>query len=53
VRIASALIRQFEIKVGGESSLFTPDSFRHLKVSKQREVLGKLRVAGDVKMEPF
>jgi hypothetical protein len=36
--------------VGGESALFTPDSFRQLKVSKQREVLEKLRVAGDIKM---
>ena len=36
--------------VGGESALFTPDSFRELKVSKQREVLEKLRVAGDIKM---
>jgi len=36
--------------VGGESSLFTADSFRQLKVSKQREILEKLRVAGDIKM---
>ena len=36
--------------VGGESALFTPESFSQLKVSKQREVLEKLRVAGDIKM---
>jgi hypothetical protein len=36
--------------VGGESALFTPDSFGGLKASKQREVLEKLRVAGDIKM---
>ena len=35
--------------VGGESALFTPESFRQLKVSKQREVLEKLRVAGDIR----
>ena len=35
--------------VGGESTLFTPESFRQLKVSKQREVLEKLRVAGDIR----
>jgi len=36
--------------VDGESALFTPESFRQLKVSKQREILEKLRVAGDIKM---
>ena len=35
--------------VGGESTLFTPESFRQLKTSKQREVLEKLRVAGDIR----
>ena len=35
--------------VGGESALFTPESFRQLKVSKQREVLEKLRQAGDIR----